>query len=59
MKPSFLLLIFKPPFGAREQKEIAKLAFELKYTMFCFNGTVYDTAVQKELFNLSDLLDKY
>lgn len=57
MKSSFLLLIFNPQFSSTTKGEVAKLPHELKYTMFAFNGFVYDTMVQEKLFNLSDLIN--
>jgi hypothetical protein len=57
MKKSFLLLIFKPPVTAGTKFEyVAKMAAELNYTMFVFNGVVYETKSLYELFNISDLI---
>lgn len=57
MKSSFLLMIFRPPFSADTFDKVAQQARDLHYTMFCFNGIVYESRGEKEVFLLSDLIN--
>ena len=56
MKPTFLMLIFRAALGNISKGKSRIVAREAGYTMYCHNGSVYSTADDSLLFQLTDLV---